>query len=159
MNIMFEVIIVGNFYLGDVGFMLKHNILTPYRGVRYHLKEYNRKGPQNPKELFNLWHTSLRNVIERALGVLKKQFPIICNGTKPYYSLETMNKILWACCILHNYLREMDNNEALVEEVDRKLMEKDKHPSRTQNCDEEYRLGSNFRDVIVNNMWLDYGNI
>jgi len=53
----------------------------------------------------------------------------------------------------------MDNNEALVEEVDRKLMEKDKHPSRTQNCDEEYRLGSNFRDVIVNNMWLDYGNI
>ncbi|XLU95495.1 hypothetical protein S245_009847, partial [Arachis hypogaea] len=29
------------FYLGDVGFMLKPRILTPYRGVWYHLKDYS----------------------------------------------------------------------------------------------------------------------
>ncbi|XLR48464.1 hypothetical protein S83_033124, partial [Arachis hypogaea] len=29
------------FYLGDAGFMLKPGILTPYRSVRYHLKEYS----------------------------------------------------------------------------------------------------------------------
>ncbi|XP_072084404.1 uncharacterized protein [Arachis hypogaea] len=28
----------GKYYLGDAGFMLKPGILTPYRGVRYHLK-------------------------------------------------------------------------------------------------------------------------
>ncbi|QHO58284.1 L10-interacting MYB domain-containing protein [Arachis hypogaea] len=31
----------GKYYLGDAGFMLKPGILTPYRGVRYHLKEYS----------------------------------------------------------------------------------------------------------------------
>jgi len=45
---------VGKYYLGDAGFMLKPNIMILYRGVRYHLKEYSRRGPQNAKELFNL---------------------------------------------------------------------------------------------------------
>jgi len=36
---------VGKYYLGDAGFMLKPQILTPYCGVRYHLKEYSRRGP------------------------------------------------------------------------------------------------------------------
>ena len=45
--------------------MLKHGLITPYRGVRYHLKEYGRRGPENEKELFNLRHASLRNEIER----------------------------------------------------------------------------------------------
>ncbi|KAL2318528.1 hypothetical protein Fmac_032404 [Flemingia macrophylla] len=71
----------GKYYLGDAGFMLKSQILTPYRGVRYHLKEYSRRGPQNPRELFNHRHSSLRNVIERTFGVLKKRFPIIASGT------------------------------------------------------------------------------
>ncbi|XLU66840.1 hypothetical protein S245_025893, partial [Arachis hypogaea] len=52
------------FYLGDAGFMLKYGLITPYRSVRYHLKEYARRGPENEKELFNLRHASLRNIIE-----------------------------------------------------------------------------------------------
>ena len=51
--------------------------MTSYRGVRYHLKEYSRRGPQNTQDLFNHRHSSLRNVIERTFGVLKKHFPII----------------------------------------------------------------------------------
>ncbi|XLS71635.1 hypothetical protein HN51_028500, partial [Arachis hypogaea] len=76
------------FYLGDAGFMLKPGILTPYRGVRYHLKEYSVRKPQNPKEQFNHHHSSLRNVIEGCFGVLKKRFSIIAGDTKPYYSLK-----------------------------------------------------------------------
>jgi hypothetical protein len=30
----------GKFYLGDAGYGLKPYLLTPYRGVRYHLKEW-----------------------------------------------------------------------------------------------------------------------
>ncbi|XLU81807.1 hypothetical protein S245_005227, partial [Arachis hypogaea] len=52
----------------DGGFMLKSGILTPYRGVRYHLKEYLVREPQNLKELFNHRHSSLRNIIERCFG-------------------------------------------------------------------------------------------
>jgi len=74
---------VGKYYLGDVGFMLKTIIITLYHEVRYHLKEYSRRGPKNAKELFNHRHSSLRNVIERAFGVMKKRFPIIASRTKP----------------------------------------------------------------------------
>ena len=48
-------IFIGKFYLGDAGFQLKSGLLTPYRGVRYHLKEYSNHAPQNPKEIFNSW--------------------------------------------------------------------------------------------------------
>jgi len=46
--------------------------MTSYRGVRYNLKEYPRRGPQNARELFNHRHSSLQNVIEGTFGVLKK---------------------------------------------------------------------------------------
>jgi len=40
---------VGKYYLGDVGFMLKPQILTPYYEAKCHLKEYSRRGPQNAR--------------------------------------------------------------------------------------------------------------
>ena len=55
-------------------------MLTPYDGVRYHLKEWLREGvekPRNKEELFNLRHASLRNAIERLFGVWKRKFKII----------------------------------------------------------------------------------
>jgi len=67
---------VEKYYLGDARFMLKRNITTPYRGVRYYLKEYSRMGLQNPRELFNHHHSSLRNVIEGTFGVLKNDLPL-----------------------------------------------------------------------------------
>ncbi|CAL1388264.1 unnamed protein product [Linum trigynum] len=67
----------GKYYLGDGGLMLRGSLLTPYRHVRYHLKESSRDGPKNAKELFNHRHASLRNSIDRAFGVVTKRFPII----------------------------------------------------------------------------------
>ncbi|XLR69060.1 hypothetical protein S83_019732, partial [Arachis hypogaea] len=65
------------FYLGDARFMLKHALITLYRDVRYHLKEFAGREPENAYELFNLRHSSLRNVIEPSFGILKKRFAII----------------------------------------------------------------------------------
>lgn len=135
--------------------MLKPGILTPYRGVRYHLKEYSTRGPQNPRELFNLRHSSLRNVIERTFGVLKKRFPIISSGTEPHYSFKVMRNIVVACCILHNFLMGVDIDEALMAEVDRELLQRDIDRSQTQR-DEEYRQGQLLRDNIANEMWNVY---
>ncbi|XP_052726956.1 uncharacterized protein LOC128194802 [Vigna angularis] len=149
----------GKYYLGDAGFMLKSTIMTPYRGVRYHLKEFTRKGPQNARELFNHRHSSLRNVIERTFGVLKKRFPIIASGTEPHYGLETMTNIILTCCILHNFIREVDNDDPLLNEVDNDLNEREEHNvSSSQVREDDYRVGSTIRDAIADEMWRDYQN-
>ena len=66
----------NRYFLADAGYVNRGTILTPYRNVKYHLKEqYGAKDtPQTKEELFNLRHSSLRNEIERIFGVLKKRF-------------------------------------------------------------------------------------
>lgn len=75
------------------------------------MKDYSALPPQNTKELFNHRYTSLRNVIERSFGVLKKRFPIISGATEPHYSVGTVTEIVLACCILHIYLTGVDPDE------------------------------------------------
>nr|KYP66964.1 Putative nuclease HARBI1 [Cajanus cajan] len=128
------------------------------QGVRYHLKKYSRRAPQNPRELFNHRHTSLRNVIERTFGVLKKRFPIIASGTEPHYSFDTMTNIVLACCILHNFLRGVDNDESLLAEVDRELMEQPMDTMPTQAPEDDHREGSTIWDAIAYEMWTNYTN-
>jgi hypothetical protein len=93
------------YYLADAGYGLTPNFLTPYRGVRYHLKEFAQgtQRPQNAKEIFNLRHASLRNAIERIFGVLKKRFPILKKQCE--YKLGTQVKLVKALCCLHNFIR------------------------------------------------------
>ncbi|KAL0430948.1 UNVERIFIED_CONTAM: hypothetical protein Sradi_0720800, partial [Sesamum radiatum] len=69
----------GNYYLCDNGYGNVEGFLTPYKGVRYHLKEWDRGtgGPQSSRELFNLRHASARNVIERTFGLLKTRWGIL----------------------------------------------------------------------------------
>jgi hypothetical protein len=67
----------GMFYLVDGGYVNTPSFLAPYRGVRYHLKEFGSacQRPQKLKELFNHRHVLLRNHVERALGCLRSAFP------------------------------------------------------------------------------------
>ncbi|CAI0385738.1 unnamed protein product, partial [Linum tenue] len=118
------------FYLGDGGLMLRASLLTPYRRVRYHLKEYSRNGPKNDKELFNHRHA------------------------KPQYSFSTTTNIILACCIIHNFLMGVDLDEQLIAEVDREL-ERIQRQNEPQ-CEEESRVGIELRDSIVEHMWHDY---
>ncbi|KAK2655220.1 hypothetical protein Ddye_008272 [Dipteronia dyeriana] len=111
----------GNYYLVDAGYMLRSGLITPYTGLLYHLKEYSTDAPENYQELFNLRHASLRNVIERTFGALKKRFPIISTGTESHFPVWTLTKIVLACCILHNYLVGVDPDEQILREVDQEL--------------------------------------
>ncbi|CAL1402175.1 unnamed protein product [Linum trigynum] len=144
----------GKFYLGDGGLMLRASLLTPYRRVRYHLKEYSRNAPKNEKELFNHRHASLRNSIERCFGVLKKRFPIIATGAEAQYSFDTTTNIILACCIIHNFLMGVDPDEQLIAEVDRELARRQRQ--NEPQCEEETRAGIELRDSIANHMWHDY---
>ena len=96
------VLILGKSYLVDAGYACRPGFLPPYRGTRYHLKEYGGINyPTNPRELFNLRHSSLRVTIERAFGVLKNHFRIIDN--KPFHPFKTQVKLvllLVAYCII-----------------------------------------------------------
>ncbi|XP_023156871.1 uncharacterized protein [Zea mays] len=79
----------GKFYLVDAGYAVRPGFLPPYRATRYHLSEYGGRNPQNPKELFNLRHSSLRVTIERAFGALKDRFKILYN--KPFHPYKTQD--------------------------------------------------------------------
>ncbi|XP_059664095.1 uncharacterized protein LOC132309848 [Cornus florida] len=149
----------GKYYLVDGGYMLTSGLITPYRGVRYHLKEYSSRAPENAQELFSLRHSSLRNVIERVFGVLKKRFPIISTGAEAHYPVDTVTEIVLAYCILHNYLMGVDPDERLIEEVERDLMNMDVHNDGERYTlinDDEAKQGSIIRNAIAANMWEDY---
>ena len=70
----------GRYYLADAGFGACASLMVPYRGVRYHLAEWGRAGlrPANREELYNLRHSSARNVVERIFGILKRRYVQHC---------------------------------------------------------------------------------
>ncbi|KAJ1689132.1 hypothetical protein LUZ63_013287 [Rhynchospora breviuscula] len=153
----------GKFYLVDAGFMIRSTLITPYRGERYHLKEYSQSNPpQTERELFNLRHSSLRNAIERCFGVLKKRFPIIRSNTEPHYSTDTLKKIILSCCILHNYLVDKDTDlPSMLAEVDAENENRPiRRPSRPANRVEEadMRRGEAMRNEMANIMWRNYAS-
>jgi hypothetical protein len=115
----------GFYYLADAGFPSCSTLLTPYRGVRYHLREWQQSGwqeyvayipqrcstsdplitllrPETPQELFNLRHSQLRNVIERIFGVAKKQFLPLKFGTN--FAPNEQASFVLALCILFNII-------------------------------------------------------
>ncbi|KAL0543745.1 hypothetical protein IC582_018849 [Cucumis melo] len=82
--------------------------LAPYRGQWYHLQEWRgaANAPTNPKEYFNMKHSSARNVIERAFSVLKGRWAIIRG--RSYHPLQVQCRTILACVLLHNLInREM----------------------------------------------------
>ncbi|KAG8388663.1 hypothetical protein BUALT_Bualt02G0148700 [Buddleja alternifolia] len=111
----------GKYYLCDSGYTNGEGFLAPYRGVRYHIQEWNshRTPPQNSHELFNYVHARARNVIERSFALLKGRWAILRSNS--FYPVKAQNRIIMACALLHNYIRiEMpfDPLEAEFPEVD-----------------------------------------
>lgn len=61
-----------------------------------------------------------------------------------------------ACCILNNYLIDVDPDENLIVEVDRELMDKDTNleaVNTANGIDANGRLDVILRDSIVASMW------
>ncbi|XP_003560952.2 protein ALP1-like [Brachypodium distachyon] len=94
----------GKYYLVDSGYPNRVGYLAPYKGQRYHVPEFENAPPVGMQEMFNYCHSSLRNVIERAFGVLKRKWPIL-QGI-PAYPVLKQKMIVSACMCLHNYIRD-----------------------------------------------------
>ncbi|XP_058209917.1 uncharacterized protein LOC131322574 [Rhododendron vialii] len=95
---------INKYYVVDSGYTNMPGYLAPYRGERYHLNQYNGPNPvyNSHRELFNHRHSSLRNVIERCFGVLKRRFPIL--KSMPSYKPVRQPSIVTACCVVHNWI-------------------------------------------------------
>ena len=88
--------VVDHYYVVDSGYPNRKGFLAPYRGERYHRSDWQRvNGVRGKKELFNFMHSSVRNVIERAFGVLKKRFHILQDI--PNYPLSNADSTCMLC--------------------------------------------------------------
>jgi len=148
----------GKYWLGDAGYALSRYVLTPYRGVRYHLREWSGDAarPMNKEELFNLRHSSLRNVIERTFGVLKKRFPLL--SAMHSYAFETQCHLVLCAVMLHNFIRansiyedpfDIDDDEAGQDNDDNV-------PAVQADGAMSARELNAWRDGIATSMWNDY---
>ncbi|GAB7345264.1 hypothetical protein MBLNU457_3629t1 [Dothideomycetes sp. NU457] len=67
------------YYLADAGYSNKTYLLVPYRSPQYHLNDWSGRtsgtgSPQTLEGHSNLRHSKLRNVVERAFGLLKRRW-------------------------------------------------------------------------------------
>ncbi|XP_076896251.1 uncharacterized protein LOC143549161 [Bidens hawaiensis] len=104
------------YYLCDVAYAHTRGFMAPYRNVRYWLGDFRRRRALTDKEKFNHAHAKLRNVIERAFGVLKACFPILKKMAP--FSLITQRNITIACFALHNFIRKEGLSDELFDEYD-----------------------------------------
>ena len=93
----------------------KNEILSPYRSVRYHLKEFSDRPPKNEQELFNLRHSSLRTTIEQGFGVLKKRFRVL--DEESFWSFEIQVKVALSCCVVNNHIMGVESNDHIMEDA------------------------------------------
>jgi len=126
--------------------------------------------PRNPKELFNLCHSSACNVVERIFGVLKRRFQIL--HLPPEYDMRTQALIPAALAALHNFIREYDPEEIRSFDLgdnnpndDYQLRDLQMGPQPGSvgelggNVTPAERVRANARrDVIASNMWEQYQN-
>ncbi|KAF4030639.1 DDE superfamily endonuclease [Phytophthora infestans] len=135
-------LVPDHFYvLADAGYGLSKKVLTPYRGVRYHLKEWSKASgrPKNGKELFNLRHSKARNVVERVIGVLKRRF-----------------KILRTCMVFEFLISKrrfcmlsIGQGDQLHQPVDHK----------DEPISFDFQSGASWRDWMSSTMWEEYERV
>ncbi|KAL2905355.1 Protein ALP1-like [Bienertia sinuspersici] len=148
------------YLLVDLGFTNCEGFLAPYKGTRYHLNLWRGNTPTNYMELFNLRHSSARNTIETAFGLLKKHWSIIRDPI--FFDKKTQIRIINACFILHNFLREEKMEETnLLQEVEQDFMNIE--AIDIEDGEDEYILYARstskwdeFRDKLAKKMFNDH---
>ena len=159
--------IVGKYFLVDAGYTNGPGFLAPYRGTRYHLNEWIGNTPQSYKELFNLRHASARNAIERSFGILKKRWSIL--RTPSFFDIKTQIRIINACFVLHNFIRDEQQTDQLLEVqdleflsvVDEELVHQLREGVQNNVIDDITTIQATeewtrFRDTLAMNMFANY---
>ena len=156
----------GSVVLGDGGYGNARRTLVPYRGTRYHLQEYvrNELSPTSKEELFNLRHSQLRMVVERAFGRHKQMFKIF--GLAPQEGIDTHLKLVYATAAVMNFVLdygESDDTSGVPYSNTDVLYGCDSNQPQAANALEphEYDTDANgpmnrLREEIANQMWEEW---
>lgn len=146
----------------DNGYANSEGFLAPYRGIRYHLKEWGpeRERPQNPQELFNMRHAKARNVVERSFGIMKKRWGILRSAS--YYPVQVQIRLIMCCFLLHNFIRSEMSEDPIETEIDLSSDDEgDGDPSSEETCFvevvENTIAWTRTRDDMAQQMWASYG--
>ena len=113
------------------------------------LKDWRRDNtsPRCKEELFNMRHARPRNVIERAFSLLKGRWGIL--RSLSWYSVKVDNKIISACCLIHNFiLREIE-----VDPLDIDIEEKMEYQHENIDVGESSEEWTTWRDKLAQSMW------
>ncbi|XP_054793325.1 protein ALP1-like isoform X1 [Prosopis cineraria] len=146
----------GHYYLVDAGYTNCKGFLAPYRGQRYHLSEWREgRHPRSAQECFNMRHSSARNVIERCFGILKLRWAILRSAS--FYPIRTHNRVIIACCLLHNLIRQegVDPLENEVPEMGVDMDGMENTPIQNMDASDEW---ATFRDTLANEMFTTFSS-
>ena len=118
------------------------------------------RSPQNPQELFNLRHSSLRNAIERIFGVLKNRFKLLTRQLEHPFSIQV--QLVNAICCLHNIMRQVGGDDILDEDwlakerLGTNVLNNDDNVSTRATTSREVAAAKVKRDEIAIKLWRNY---
>lgn len=99
-------------FIGDEAFALRSDFLKPY----------SQKDLNHERKIFNYRLSRARCKIENSFGILAARFRIF--HTAIGISLNSVNKVVLSCCVLHNFLRrKCANTYTPRESLDRENIE------------------------------------
>ena len=105
--------------------------------------------------MFNYWHASLRNIIERIFGMWKNRFCIL-RGI-PKYPVEKQRDIVIACAVLHNFIKLFSDEVAFFNPEDDVVNdgngEDNVGEASIQQQHEENNYMGQFRDQLATSIW------
>ncbi|XP_040193133.1 protein ALP1-like [Rana temporaria] len=84
--------------VADEAFGLAENLMRPYSGY----------GLNRQQKVYNYRLSRARRVVECAFGVCTAKWRVLL--TSIHLDVENAIKVVLACCVLHNYLRDNDNS-------------------------------------------------
>ncbi|PLW24077.1 hypothetical protein PCASD_14270 [Puccinia coronata f. sp. avenae] len=149
------------FFLADAGYGLQPGLMTPYQAVQYHLKEQASAGlhPSTRKELYNLRHATLRNIVERLFECFKRKFSILKSA--PEIELSKQIRLVYALCVLWNFLQKHETLESLLEENNNaedtsEGPDDTNNPSAIYSASQEDARQKRRRDQLAKRLWTQY---
>ncbi|KAG8380837.1 hypothetical protein BUALT_Bualt06G0058000 [Buddleja alternifolia] len=143
----------GNYYLCDNAYTNGDGFLIPYRGVKYHLQEWEDSSttPQNKEEFFNLKHSCARNVIERTFRLLKIRWAVLKSNS--YYNIKVQIRIIMACALLHNFIRNEMPMDPFEQNLEENLNTTEDVHLNYFDAEESSQVWSSWRDDLANSMF------
>ena len=94
-------------------------------------------------------HARARNVIERAFGLLNGRWGILRSAS--WYSVKVHNRIISACCLIHNFIRREMEVDPLDVEMDFHM--ENQHEHENINTIETSDEWTTWRDELAQSMW------